>query len=339
MKDIKNLIKKIELVSNSLTLDKKNLDKFILQTLKLNMSLEKIIFSNSNQNPKLKTKKLLKKYLNLQNKNFVFKKKNKINHVYKQEKHHKHIFQQLWSRYNLQQYKDNRIDRYLYRIKINNLKNIIKDKKVVDLGCGHGNFLVACYKNGAKYCYGIDFGKKNIQYSNKIIKYLKLDKKKINFKVKNIYRTEIKSSTFDFAIQNGVFHHLDDEIKCYKEAARILNKNAYFWVYTDGSGGIRDLVTDMSQRILRQIERNKIFNIIWKNLGINKSYHFSDNLTVQYRHHTYKSIINVLKKCGFKNFKQLNGGFKTDFDKPFAKVKYFKEKFGGGDLRILCQKK
>ena len=46
MKDIKNLIKKIELVSNPLTLDKKNLDKFILQTLKLNMSLEKIIFSN-----------------------------------------------------------------------------------------------------------------------------------------------------------------------------------------------------------------------------------------------------------------------------------------------------
>ena len=41
---------------------------------------------------------------------------------------------------------------------------------------------------------------------------------------------------------------------------------------------------------------------------------------------------------GFSNIKQLKGGFKTDFDKPFSKDKFFKYKFGDGDLRLICQK-
>ena len=34
-----------------------------------------------------------------------------------------------------------------------------------------------------------------------------------------------------------------------------------------------------------------------------------------------------------------NGGFKTDYDKPFYNDKYFDIKFGSGDLRLLFQKK
>ena len=54
---------------------------------------------------------------------------------------------------------------------------------------------------------------------------------------------------------------------------------------------------------------------------------------------TYNNITKMLGKIGFYNFRQLNGGYKADFDRPFFKDKYFKEKFGSGDLRILCQKK
>ncbi len=339
MKSIKLLIKKIEKIVNPLKL--KNIDKkkFILETLILNMNLEKIIFSKSKINPKISTIKILNKFLKLQSARFK-KKEKKFEKVYNNEAQHKFIFQQLWSSYNLAEYKKFRIDRYLRRIRINNLRKIIKNKKCIDYGCGHGNFLVACYKNGAKECLGLDYGKKNIVYANTMVKKLRLDKKKIKFKTRNVYRTNVPENSFDFAIQNGVYHHLDNEEKAYKEVARVLKKSGFFWVYTDGGGGIRDLVTDMSQKILRPIKRSLIFQVILsKNLGVNKSYHFSDNLTAKYRHHTFKSITQKLKKCGFKNFKQLKGGYTTDFDKPFTKIKYFKERFGSGDLRILCQKK
>ena len=61
-------------------------------------------------------------------------------------------------------------------------------------------------------------------------------------------------------------------------------------------------------------------------------------MNAEYHHTSYKKIVSFLKKIGFKNFKQMRGGFATDFDKPFINDLYFKQKFGSGDLRILCLK-
>ena len=95
----------------------------------------------------------------------------------------------------------------------------------------------------------------------------------------------------------------------------------------------------MCQKILRKIDKNFVVNHI-RSCGLNngKEYHLGDSMNAEYRHTTYKELVSFLKKIGFKNFRQLNGGFTTDFDKPFSKDRYFAEKFGSGDLRILCQK-
>lgn len=111
-------------------------------------------------------------------------------------------------------------------------------------------------------------------------------------------------------------------------------------MYTDGGGGIRDIMADMSQKILQNIDKNFINSIITSfGLTNNKEYHLGDLLNAKYRHTTYLKLTRQLEKIGFYNFKQLKGGMKTDFDKPFYKDRYFREKFGSGDLRILCQKK
>ena len=51
-----------------------------------------------------------------------------------------------------------------------------------------------------------------------------------------------------------------------------------------------------------------------------------------------QNLKTMLKKIGFKEFKQMNGGYSTDYDKPFSKDKFFNQKFGSGDLRVLCKK-
>jgi len=136
------------------------------------------------------------------------------------EEMHQNLFEHLWTEYDHEGYSV-RIQDYVNRLQVNELdKEFLQNKLVLDLGCGHGNFLQACLKLGAKECIGIDYGSKSIDYAKKYSKNLN----DIVFKVGNVYDLEFDDNTFDFIIQNGVFHHLEDEDKAYKEAFRVLKK-------------------------------------------------------------------------------------------------------------------
>jgi len=347
MKDLKKICEEIKNISNSFPKKSFFIKNLINELILLNLKIENILFDKNNKkgDPLLltiellnNTKRRLEEILPL--KHFSNNKKKISIKKFEREKTHKELFQDLWTNFNFQEYMNERIKRYSKRIKINNLKNLIANKKIIDFGCGHGNFLIACYFYDAKYCFGIDYGKKSILYANKISSTLKLNKNKIKFKVGSVYQTFQKKKFFDFAIQNGVFHHLNNEKKAYLEVHRVLKKDGYFFIYTDGGGGVRDIILDMSQEILKDIDKNYINDTI-RSFGLttNKEYHLGDGLNARYRHTTLSKLKKNLKKIGFYNFRQLNGGMKTDFDKPFYKDKYFSEKFGSGDLRILCQKK
>ena len=313
----------------------------IPEIILMNLEIENLIFKK-NYDPTGDTIKILENLdykIGIIKKNNIHSDKKKIEKKnFIKEKSHQELFQKLWTNNTFKEYVSDRIGRYRKRIKINNLKKLIKGKSIIDFGCGHGNFLVAAAMEGCSFGYGIDYGKESINFSNKVKNKLKLGNK-LKFKIGSVYSTKLKSNSFDIAIQNGVFHHLDAPTKAYKELYRVLKKRICLF-YTDGGGGIRDIIGDMSQNILKNININfKINKIRSLNLSYSKQYHMSDNTNAKYEHYDYKTYIKFLKKLGFHNFTQLNGGMDTDFDKPFRKDKYFELKFGSGDLRILCQKK
>ena len=310
----------------------------------LNLKMENLLFDRSNKkgNPvKIVTKDLINLYVKINNlKEFSdFEKKiNLKKNKFIRESSHKVLFDKLWTNFNFIEYKKERLGRYIKRIKINNLENKIKNKSIVDFGCGHGNFLISCLSFGAKKCIGIDYGKNSIKYAKLLSKKMKVDKK-IDFYVRSVYNSQLKNNSFDFAIQNGVFHHLNNEIKAYKEMYRVLKPGGYCWIYTDGGGGIRDYIGDLSQEILRDINKNFVIKIV-RSMGLttNKEYHLSDTLNALYRHTNLHNLKKKLSSIGFKFVRQLKGGFRTDFEKPFIKDKYFNQKFGSGDLRLLLKK-
>ena len=336
-----------------IVLEKKILNKFknsIKSDLSSRILINHLIYLNLKKEKLLLAKNLNPEKIILKEINYLYSLINNI-HNFKEfsnskfnrqkfilEKNHKTLFQKLWVNYTFDEFKKERLARYIKRIEINKIQGLIKNKKIVDFGCGHGNFLMSMNKFKPKECVGIDYGKNSIDYANKFRKKFYPDQN-ISFLIRSVYQSNLKKNYFDFAIQNGVFHHLDYENKAYEEVHRVLKSGGYFWVYTDGGGGLRDFICDLSQKLLSNIDNNVVQNQI-RSIGLttNKEYHLGDDLSARYRHTDLKDIKAKLKKIGFKYIRQLTGGFKTDIDYPNSKDKYFRKKFGSGDLRLLFQK-
>ncbi len=256
------------------------------------------------------------------------------------EEHHQDLFQQLWVNYTPEEYKRERIGRYKKRIEINKLESLIAGKRCIDCGCGHGSFALSLCAFDAEYVLGVDYGSESIKFANKMKELLGYPNSQVEFKVANVYQLPSSDAEYDFAIQNGVFHHLDDEDAAYKEAYRVLKPGGYFWIYTDAEGAIGPTLFDVSRHILRKIPNDFVVRCLAElNISTNKRYHLGDGFNAIYRHTNYDDFTKRLSEYGFGNFKRLIGGFPTDFDGDVIQQdKYGVEKFGSGDLRILAQK-
>lgn len=253
------------------------------------------------------------------------------------EEKHQELFNEIWTRYNREEFRQY-IDRYNYRLKINGIDVLIKGKSCVDLGCGNGVTCFAMAEQGAGRVVGIDYGEKSIAYAQKAAEDLGLSDK-TEFKATTVYETGYPDNSFDFAIQNGVFHHLDNENKAIEEACRIIKPGGYFWYYTDGEGGIQYDLWDTSVDILKDVPTLYVEDILrGMNVRRNKIAHLSDGMGATYAHTSWEEMTTRLAKFGFGDFKRLTGGYDTDCDLDrIEKDPYGREKFGEGDLRILCR--
>ncbi len=256
------------------------------------------------------------------------------------EESHQQLFQDLWVKFSKEDYED-RISRFVHRLEINDLANgFLRGKDCIDFGCGHGNFAHALLKCGANSVTGIDFGEHSIEYAVNARDRLGVPQSRISFVQASVYAAPKPDASCDFAIQNGVFHHLEDEDRAYQEVYRVLKPRGFFWVYTDGSGAISHALWDASRRILRSIPHDVIVrHLEYLNIEVGKRYHLGDGLNAVYRHTTYEELVERLATIGFGDFHRMVGGFPTDFDHDVIEAdKFGQEKFGSGDLRVLARK-
>lgn len=253
---------------------------------------------------------------------------------------HEELFQQLWTMYDVEAYKSDRIARYERRIDINGIAPLIENANCIDFGCGHGNFAHAMISRGARRVTGIDFGDDSLKHAAKMRDLLGVPAEKISFKRSTVYETGEPSGAYDFAVQNGVFHHLDDEDRAYREVHRVLRKGGWFWVYTVGAGAITHTLYDGSRLALQNVPPAFIVAELERlNFSTGKRYQLGDSMIAIYRFTTWEALTEQLTKIGFGHFKRVIGGFHGDFGHDvIAADKYGKEKFGAGDLRLVCQK-
>jgi|SRR5579863_396311 len=94
------------------------------------------------------------------------------------------------------------------------LETHLKGKKVLEVGCGRGSFLVSLQQKHGCECFGVDISQEMIDYANAHNPgptYSVIDSAKLPF----------EDNQFDFVIFTYVLHHVDDLSKTIDEAKRV----------------------------------------------------------------------------------------------------------------------
>ena len=123
-----------------------------------------------------------------------------------------------------------------------------KNKKVLDLGCGTGEFLNNYYGMGAE-CSGID-----IENNFKI-------KNKINFKLINIEANKFLKNCkkkFDVIFLFEFLEHLEeqDKYQLFENLTKNLNKNAYIFISTLNKNLLSKYLTiDIAENLLKLLPK------------------------------------------------------------------------------------
>src|SRR3989304_9892130 len=112
------------------------------------------------------------------------------------------------------------------RKKVLELSGNVKDKKILDVGCGSGIFVMDFVKGGAKV-FGIDYSQKMLDLAKKELDFYKIPKGKYVLKKADATNLPFRNNTFDLLLATGLTDYLTDEQdqKFLKEAARVLKQS------------------------------------------------------------------------------------------------------------------
>jgi ubiquinone/menaquinone biosynthesis C-methylase UbiE len=216
----------------------------------------------------------------------------------------------------------------------------LKNKTVLDDGCGGGRYSVAWKLLGAKEVVGVDLSDIGIENANLRVKQSRIEG--VSFVKGNVLDLPFEDNSFDIVYSNGVLHHTQDWKKGVHEHVRVLKKGGLGWQYLiENPGGIFWDNVEICRIILRKVEKSFARSVL-KTLGLPSSriFYMLDHIMVPINDRlTPEEIEDEYKKAGAVNIKRLERG--TDFDRveriyqkdPFATVIY-----GVGENRYTFSK-
>jgi len=251
------------------------------------------------------------------------------------------LFSNIWVDMTDDIYFDETFDFTCERLSKNNIdpNNFFKDKIVLDAGCGSGKFSATIAKLGAKKVYGVDIGKKGLEFARKqALK--KTYGCNIEYLEGSLLDIPINDNHVDMVWSNGVIHHTLDYNKCLSEFNRIIKKDGELFLYVNGSFGLFELLQDTLRICNEDIPRD-LFQKYIKSLGVNSGrlYWLMDCLYAPYEYKSIEEVKKMLSINGFNNFNHLTRGVKIDqIEQVTNNLPYAREKYGDSQIKIICNK-
>jgi ubiquinone/menaquinone biosynthesis C-methylase UbiE len=102
-------------------------------------------------------------------------------------------------------------------------ENEIKDKRVLDAGCGTGIFSIIFAGKGAKEVIGIDISEGSLSTGRKLKRKFNLEN--LQFQIQDMLNLPFNDNTFDIVWAWGTVHHTTNPFKAMNELTRVLKKD------------------------------------------------------------------------------------------------------------------
>lgn len=169
----------------------------------------------------------------------------------------------------------------------------LKNKKILDLGCGMGGFLVAMKKRG----YDIEGLEPNSDYRK--IAILRGKRYGLEIKVTAGFgeKMPFPNNSFDFIFCNNVLEHCENPIEILKESYRILKPDGQIYVTVINRLGFKD--SHYHLRFINWMPRI-LGEYIIKMRGLQKENLAGRQKLSDMHYFTYWQFQNLAKKIGFE---------------------------------------
>lgn len=216
------------------------------------------------------------------------------------------------------------------------IENHIKDKVVLDMGCGSGRYSIALSLLGAKKVYAVDLFSQSYQESKRLAEEKNLN---IEFKEANFHNLPFEDEKFEFIFSNGTIHHSTSIEKSLDEFERVLKNNHSSFLYIYADKGIFWNTRKVMREIFKTIPVEYTNNVL-KMIGMpSNRFIFADVWHVPIETHTTTEEIEGMLDNLDLSFSKLVSSNTFDLDYAIAKgIKDAEIMWGDGEHRYLVKK-
>ena len=169
----------------------------------------------------------------------------------------------------------------------------VKDKEILDLGCGAGNNDRKLIEKGAKSVLGIDLSKKMIEVANK-----ENDLDNIEYKVMSMNDIDKINRKFDLVVSSLAIHYIEDYDNLCKKIYNLLNDGGEFIFSCGHPMDSAPILNDYSDNFVIINDKKYFLLSDYNNEGKRISHWFVDGVETYHRNMSH--LVNGLINAGFK---------------------------------------
>lgn len=222
------------------------------------------------------------------------------------------VYYALWKDFTAEEYYRQTLEYLRQRFERNDLP-LPKYEKTLDDGCGGGRYSLALRALGCKDVTGVDVSADAIAFAVKMSKATD----GLSFRQASVLELPFEADTFDFIFSNGVLHHTRDTVQGLKEIRRVLKPGGKCWLYLyGGKDSFFWDVVETCRVLLRDVPQFYTQQVM-KQMGYStgRVFHRCDFWYVPVnRRYLAAEIEDMLKECGFKDYRRLLRGADHDWD-------------------------